>query len=68
MPDELDDLYNYDVPDDQLPEYNQSNAADSPINSGSGQADILGINEEVQVRQRKPIAKLDEERYVIYQR
>lgn len=68
-PDDLDDLFNYDVDDDVFADL-QPNMDAPPIaaksSSTAPQVADLGIDEEIQVvKKRKPIAKLDENRCVI---
>ncbi|MCJ1405190.1 chromosome segregation in meiosis- protein [Xylographa trunciseda] len=63
--DDLDDLFNYDVEtDDVFRDYNP--AMDAPVRTTSParpKATDLGIDEEIQVaKQRRPVAKLDENR------
>jgi len=68
-PDDVDDLFNYDVDDDVFADF-QPNMDVPPIAaknpSAAPKVADLGIDEEIQVvKKRKPIAKLDENRYVI---
>ena len=64
--DELDDLFSYDVPtDDVFRDFHPTmDNAPTRVRSPAKVAD-LGIDEEIQVvKKRKPIAKLDENRQV----
>jgi replication fork protection complex subunit Csm3/Swi3 len=68
-PDDLDDLFNYDVDDDVFADL-QPNMDAPPMaaknSSLARKAADLGIDEEIQVvKKRKPIAKLDENRCVL---
>lgn len=66
--DDLDDLFDYDVPNDIFEDVEQDmeapvKPAKGPFGSGSGSAGGLGLDEEVKVtKKRAPIPKLDEER------
>lgn len=63
--DELDDLFNYDVDqDDVFRDYQpQMDLPILPAQTNKSKLADLGIDEEIQVTtKRKPIAKLDEER------
>ena len=66
--DELDDLFNYDVDDDVFADYQHNMDApltDNKTSSAAPKVADLGIDEEIQVvKKRKPIAKLDENRFV----
>ena len=62
--DELDDLFNYDVPTDEAFRDFQPTMDNVPTLARSpAKIADLGIDEEIQVvKKRKPIAKLDESR------
>ena len=61
---EIDDLFNYDVPlDDIFQDPSAPTTANTTAQKPPG--DGLGLDEEVKVtKSRAPIAKLDENRYV----
>jgi len=67
--DDLDDLFNYDVEDDVFVDYQpnmDAPPAAAKTSSAAPKVADLGIDEEIQVvKKRKPIAKLDENRFVI---
>lgn len=68
--DDLDDIFDYDVPKDIFQDVNTNMdlpplAARAPLGDASAAGVGLGIDEEVKVAKRRaPVAKLDESRYV----
>jgi replication fork protection complex subunit Csm3/Swi3 len=63
-PDDLDDLFNYDIDDDPFAEPVPAKSANNAVKKPSGTG--LGIDEEVEVSKkvRAPRVKLDENRYI----
>ena len=68
--DDLDDIYNYEIPQDIFQDVNPDidapiKPAKGPLGDGKGNGGDLGLDEEVKVtRKRAPVPKLDEERLV----
>ena len=67
--DELDDLFNYEVPDDIFKDVDINIDAPSkskvgPSGDGKENGGGLGLDEEIKVTKRRaPVPKLDEDRY-----
>ena len=67
--DDVDDLFDYEVPDDIFQDVNPSmdappKPAKAPFGDGKTNGGSLGLDEEIKVtKKRAPVPKLDEERF-----